>query len=151
MKYLMTTLLATALMSSGVGFSSLAMAKKGGHHGGGYGQHHDGGHWKDTLSDEQRKKLGQLKLDYKKKKFPIKAKIKMAKVELALLMTNDSPSQNDINKKIDEVLKLKSEKMRLKAAHKIKVRKLLTSDQRVKFDMHVLIKAYMGKHGRGHH
>ncbi len=151
MKYLMITILTSALMTTGVGFTSQAMAKQAGHHGGGYGQHHDGSHWKATLSDEQRTKLDQLKLDYKKKKYPIKAKLKVAKVELALLMTSDSPSQSDIDKKIESILKLKSEKMRLKAAHKIGVRKILTAEQRVKFDMHVLAKAFKGKHHRRHH
>jgi len=162
MKYLMTTLLTTALMSGGVGlatlgFSSLAMADQ--HRGGQHEMrhdmhgkgHHGGGHWKATLSDEQRKKLDKLKLDFKKKKYPIKAKLKQAKVALALLMTADSPNQGDINKQIDAILKLKGEKMRLKAAHKIKVRKLLTAEQRVKFDMHVLKKAYHCKKRKGHH
>ena len=70
-----------------------------------------------------------------------------AKVELALLITSDSPSKKEINSKIDQVLKLKGEKMHLAADHKVEVRKLLTTEQRVSFDTHVLKKAYRGKKG----
>ncbi|WP_455199509.1 Spy/CpxP family protein refolding chaperone [Kaarinaea lacus] len=127
----------------------------------GYGQHHSDSmphhgygkkenSWKRDLSDEQRKEIDKLRLAYKQKKYLLKSKIKQAKVEFALLITQDSPDQSAINKKIDQITKLKSEKLRLKADHKISVRKVLTSEQRVKFDMAVLNKAYKGK-GRGHH
>ena len=147
MKYLITTLLATALIAGGTGFTTLSIASEygKGHHC----KHHGGASWKGSLSDEQQKKLDKLHLDYKKKKYPIKTKLKTAKVELALLMTANSPNQKDIDKKIDEILNLKAKKMRLKAAHKIEVRKMLTDEQRIQFDMHVLKKAYKGKKKKG--
>ncbi len=147
MKSLVTTLFATALMTGGIGFSSLAMADShGGHHGG----HHGHGHgynkaWMEGLSDEQRKQIDKLHEDYYKQKRSIKDKIKDAKHELAKVITTDNPKQKDIDKSIDAILKLKREKMSLKAAHKIEVRKLLNKEQRVKFDEHVLNK---GKHCR---
>jgi len=63
------------------------------------------------------------------------------------------PDQKAINKQIDKIVKLKAEKMRLKAAHKVEVRKVLNDDQRVQFDMKILKSAYHGKQGhhRGHH
>ena len=69
------------------------------------------------------------------------------------VITSDNPKQDQINQKIDQIVKLKAEKMRLKAAHKIQVRSVLNEDQRVQFDMMMLKKAYKGKkgHGRGHH
>ena len=160
MKYLTTVLLITVLAGSGIGIMTPVMAaehgKKGMHmmHGMGHGKHHGKG-WKSTLTDEQKKQVARLKLDYKKKVYPVKAKMRQTKVELALLITADKPSQNDIDKKIDELAKLKAEKMRLKAAHKIEVRKVLNDEQRVKFDMKMLKKAYHGKKGhdkkRYHH
>ena len=120
------------------------------------GMRHDGG-WKARLTDEQSTKISKLKLDYKKKKYPLKARMKQAKIELALLMTSDKPSPKAINKKIDQIVKLKKEKLQLKANHKIAVRKILNDEQRVKFDMKILKKAYHGKkrdsyghHGRRH-
>lgn len=159
MKYTIMMLLATALVCGGINPVPAAFADQHrkhsgehhmmGHHGKGHGSSH---HWKATLSDEQIKNINKLKLDYKKKKYPIKAKLKQAKVELAILMTADSPKQKDIDKKIDQILKLKGEKMRLKAGFKISMRKVLNDEQRVMFDMHLLKKAYHGKkHKRRHH
>ena len=148
MKTLTTLIIITAL-TAGLSFTPPALA----HHGGGtgMGMMHGGGSWKATLSDEQQAQIAKLKLDYKKKKYPLKAKLKQAKVDLALLMTEDNPSQKNINKKIDEIVQLKSQKMRLKANHKIAVRKLLNENQRVKFDMKIMKKAFHGKKHRRHH
>jgi len=151
MKSLVTTLFATALMTGGIGFSSLAMAEShGGHHGGHHGHGHGHGYnkaWMEGLSDEQRKQISTLHEDYYKQKRNIKGKIKDAKHALAKVITTDAPKQKDIDKSIDAILKLKREKMALKAAHKIEVRKLLNKEQRVKFDEHVLNK---GKQCRKH-
>jgi len=150
MKYLITTLLATALTTGGIGFTTLAMASEHGQGRGHHCKHHGGaGSWKASLSDEQSKKLDKLHLDYTKKKYPIKAKLKAAKVDLALLMTADSAKQKDIDSKIDQILKLKGEKMRIKTAHKIEVCNMLTEEQRIQFDMHVLKKAFKGKSKQG--
>jgi len=156
MKTLIAAVLSTALIGSGMGVAGSALAEEhgmGGMHGKGHGMysHHGGGGWKATLTDEQSKQIDKLRLEYKQKTYPIKAKIQAAKIELAMLMTAEAPKQKDIDKKIDEILKLKGEKMRIKAAHKISVRKLLTEEQRVQFDLHVLNKAYGGKKGHGHH
>lgn len=150
MKTLSTALIAGTLVVFSLGMVSPALAEHG------KGMHHGGG-WKASLTDEQHTKIARLKLDYKKKKYPIKAKLKQAKIEFALLITADKPNQGAINKKIEQIAKLKKEKMRLKANHKIAVRKLLDENQRVEFDMKILRKAYHGKshgssHGhRGHH
>ena len=153
MNYLKAALFTTVLMTGGMGLVTPAMADepgmRGGMHGG-YGMRGGEQHgWKATLTDEQEKQIARLKLDYKKKAMPLKGRIQQAKVELALLITTDKPNQNDINKKIDEITKLKAEKMRLKAAHKIEVRKVLNEEQRVQFDLRQLKKASGGKDGHG--
>ena len=154
MRQLITAVLITTLTGAGLTLTAPAMADQHGKqmHGKGMGQH--AGDWKATLSDEQRNQLAGLKLEYKKQAIPLKLKIKQAKVELALLITSDKPDDSRIDKKIDEITKLKNQKMRLKARHKIAVRKLLTAEQRVYFDMKILKKAARGKGGhgrRGHH
>lgn len=138
------TICTLALTSAGLSTTALADHGKGMH-----GMHHGGG-WKSTLTDEQRGKIDKLKLEYKKKKYPLKAKLKQAKIDLALLMISDKPSDSAINKKIDQIVKLKKEKLQLKARHKIAVRKILNEEQRVKFDMKVLKKAMHGKKHGGH-
>jgi len=162
MKYLINALLITALALGGLGLMTPAMAAEGQgmRHmqgmgmGMGSGKHRGGESWKSTLSDSQKKQIAKLKLDHKKQAYPVKAKITQAKVELAMLITADTPKQGEINQKIDELVKLKAEKMRLKAAHKIEVRKVLNKDQRVLFDIKMMKKALHGKkggHRKGHH
>ncbi len=156
MRHLITTLLIATLTAGSMSIIVPAVAAETGlrkMQGSGYAMGR-GSSWKSTLSDEQRKKITRLKLDYKKKAIPLKLRIKQANVELAMLITKDSPNKKNIDKKIDEILKLKGEKMRLKTDHKIAVRKLLNDEQRVQFDMKALKKAYHGKkskgYGRGH-
>jgi len=147
MKALSTLILTIVLSTTGIGFAPTAYAQQ---HGGMGGMHKGGGGWKASLSAEQLSQIAKLKLDFKKKKYPLKTQIKKAKVDLALLITADNPNQKSIDQKIDEIVELKSQKMRLKAKHKIAVRKILNEEQRVKFDMKVLKKAFHGKR-KGHH
>lgn len=105
--------------------------------------------WTETLTDEQKAKRAQMRLEFKKVKFLIKAQIKVKKIELATLVTQDTPDRSAIERKIDEVLELKREKMRKKYAYKVALRNMLTPEQRVLFDMKMLKKAYKGK-GHGH-
>ena len=159
MKPLSTILFLTALAGSGLGFSQMALAAEshgmGQMHGKQYRGHSGDGCWRASLTEEQRNKIDPLKLEYKKQLYPLKAKLKQVKVDLVLLIGSDNPKQKDVDKKIDEIARLKAETMRLKAAHKIAVRKLLTQEQQAKFDMKLLKKAYRGKggyrHGSGHH
>ena len=162
-----TFIMGIILLSSGLGLATNVLADPEGHMGYGhhqmkngdymdYDRHHSdymphhgcskkGSEWKKDLSDTQRKEVDKLQLAYKKKKFLLKSKLKQAKVEFALLITEDSPDQSAINKKIDQIAKLKAEKLHLKANHKIQVRKVLTPEQRIKFDLAVLNKAYRDK------
>ena len=117
-------------------------------HGRGMGMKGGGGWWA-SMTTEQQDQVAKLKLEYKKQKLPLKTEIKQAKLELAMLITSDNPSQKAIDKKIDQIVQLKSKKMHLKAKHKIAVRKVLNESQRLRFDMKILKKAYHGKgHGR---
>jgi len=112
--------------------------------------HKDGG-WKASLTESQQNQLAKLKLNYKKDKYLLKSKLKQAKVELAMLVTSDKPEQKALDNKINEIVQLKSKKMHTKVKHKIAVRKLLNEDQRVKFDMKVLKKAFHGKKHKKKH
>ena len=159
MKHINTALVITALTLGGVGLGGSAVADEHGmknemHE---MGRHHgtDKRCWRATLTDEQSKQLDQLRLAYKQKVSPLKAKIKQARIELALLVSTDDPSQKAIDKKIDEIVTMKAENMRLKTAHQVEVRKLLTPEQRVSYDMKLLKKASRDRkgyhHGGGHH
>ncbi len=162
MNYLMTTILAGALMSGGIGLTTVALAdehgqmKKEGYdgkqcdrHKGYGGYHHGAAEWKSSLSDEQRKQYDSIKETYYQEKYKLKKEMKSAKMDLAKLITSDSPNQGAIDKQIDAMLKIKGKKMHLKVDHKIKVRKMLNTEQRVKFDEYVKNKATYCKKRKG--
>jgi Spy/CpxP family protein refolding chaperone len=132
------------------------------HDGKGYGPHHmmhdgHGGHhkpaWKESLTKAQKDKLRKMKVDFLKVKYPLKARMKTIKLELAVLATADVPDQKAIDAKIDALLVLKKEMLQASYAHKIAVRKELTSEQKVLYDKHMLKKAKKGKckGKRGHY
>ena len=114
-----------------------------------------GGKFWKGLTDKQRSEIMSLKLNYTKKKLLIKAKMKQAKIEMATLMTSDSPNRSAINKKIDALLALKKQALGAKVDFKLAVRKLLTKEQQVGFDMKLLKHMAKGKkgcnRGRGYH
>jgi Spy/CpxP family protein refolding chaperone len=146
-KPLRLLLILTMLVGS-MGLATTALADHGhGMYGGGMygGKGMSGMCWKETLTDEQRTKLAKLKLDYMKAKAPIKAKMKTVKVDLAMLVTTDKPDMNAINKKIDELTKLKNDKMKEKYKYIAAKRKVLTAEQQVLFDTRVIKKAMYGK------
>ena len=149
-----TIVMLIAILGS-LGLSTVASAERGMGYGGmkggmPCGQGMYGACWKDTLTDDQRTKLAKIKLDHMKVQSPIKAKIKTAKVDLALLVTADKPDTASINKKIDELTKFKNSKMKEKYKYISAKRKVLNNEQRVLFDMHVIKKAVKGKYKGGH-
>ena len=150
MKTLSTLILTIVLTTTGIGFSPTALAKQQGGMGGMGNMYKGDGCWKSDLTTDQQNLLDKLKLDFKKKKLPLMTQMKQARVDLALLITTDKPNQKAIDKKINDIVDLKSQKMQLKAKHKIAVRKLLNEEQRVKFDLKMLKKAFHGKK-KGHH
>ncbi len=121
---------------------------RGGKHG---GPHLYGDDWRETLTDEQKAQLDRLHVAYAKTKAPRKARMKALKVELATLATAAEPSQKAIDAKIDQLLQTKREAMRAKYAYIADQRKVLTPEQQVSFDMHLIHKTMHGKKGKGGH
>ncbi len=128
----------------------------GGRHGpGGHPQRHRllGTHWKSTLSDDQRMALDRLHLAHAKAKMPLKARLRLLKMELSVLATTDENDSAAIHKKIDELLSMKREMMRQRYQHITATRKILNPDQRISFDMEIM-KSARNKGGpgrKGHH
>ena len=102
-------------------------------------------HWKQTLTKEQKIQIDQMHLELAKVKMTLKAKIKALKTELVLLSTADSPSRVAIENKIEELLAVKRNMMRIRYEHIANLRKVLNSQQRVSFDLDVLNRAAQGK------
>ena len=142
MKNLFNNLFVAVLIVTSLGLTTSALAKDNGHS------------WKDTLTRDQRQQVGKLKLDYRKVALPIKARIRQARIELAMLSTVDQPDHTKIDNKIGEILKLKGENIRAKVKLRTQIRNILNEEQRIKFDLHVLKKASQGKkryHHNNHH
>lgn len=123
---------------------------KMGHQSGSGAGHIFGPLWKETLTDEQKMKADRMHRELKMSLNVLKAKKKVGKAELNNLIIKDNPNTNAIHRKIDEILELKRKIMRIKYGHKVEMRGMLTSEQRVSFDMGLLKKTGHSK-GRKHH
>ncbi len=146
-----TTLLPALVLAAAIPVAAAAQPEQHGMaaRGGDHGMQRMAGMWQKTLSAGQQRRIEKMRLQTAREKSILKAKIRLAKTELALLVTDNSPDQNAINKKLNELMKLMRKKMELHYIHIIKVREILNKEQRVSFDLGVLHKAGRG-HGKHH-
>ncbi len=86
------------------------------------------------LTEEQQKKIDELKLALDKELLPLKADLKVKKAELEKLLLAEKPSKTTVEKKIDEIGALRIQIHKALVNHRLAVRELLTPEQRVKFD-----------------
>lgn len=89
-----------------------------------------------NLTEEQQKKVDELKTAHLKETLQLKNQIKEKEAALNTLETAEKPDMGKINKTIEEIGAIKIEMQKKNAAHRQEVRKLLTEEQRLKFDMH---------------
>jgi len=87
------------------------------------------------LNAEQKTQMEKLRTAHLKEVLPIKNQLDIKRAELKALETADKADLNAINKKIDELSALRTEIRKKKAAHRQDIRKMLTDEQRIKFDM----------------
>ncbi|GAB4277657.1 MAG: hypothetical protein Kow0068_00920 [Marinilabiliales bacterium] len=99
------------------------------------------------LTDEQKDKIEELKINHQKEMIQLRSQIAEKKAHKKTLMTADKPDMNEINKTIDEIGALNVTIMKKEAEHIQAVRALLNDEQRVYFDMH---HCYGKKHGMEH-
>lgn len=124
----------------------------GGKHGhGSCGKHLYGGCWKKTLSPEQKARLDQLHVNFAKTKAPLKARIKVLKLDLTILAIAPQPEKAVIDAKIAELLRLKGQMMGAKYGYVAAQRQVLTPQQQVAFDMEQIHRAMHGKQKKGGH
>ncbi len=81
------------------------------------------------LSDQQRRDLGAMSLDFKMKKIRLKADIEIAKLEMGSLLHTENPSEDKIFAKVEEIGKMKTDLKKEKIRVKLAVRKVLTKEQ----------------------
>lgn len=87
-----------------------------------------------NLTEEQQKKIDALHVRHVKEVTGIKNQIKLKEAELRILETAEKPDKAAIEKKIDEIMNLKTQLAKVGATHRLEVRSLLTDEQKVFFD-----------------
>ncbi len=102
------------------------------------------------LTEDQSKKMQQLNDDAQKRTFQIDLQIKEKKAHLDILRYADKADINAINATIDEIARLKADKAKIREANIQEIRKMLTDDQRAKFDQMSRHKKHNGKRGPKH-
>jgi Spy/CpxP family protein refolding chaperone len=88
------------------------------------------------LSDEQKTSIEALKLTHQKKMLPLKNELNEKKARMKTLQTAETPDMKAINSLIDEMGAIKTKIAKEKATQHQDIRKLLTEEQRIKFDLH---------------
>ena len=95
------------------------------------------------LSEDQKEKIQKLRISHLKDIQAINNQIGENRAHFKTLMTVENADMNAINKNIDEFGGLRSQLLKKQAAHIQDVRKLLSEEQRLKFDQKLSQKGRM--------
>ncbi len=88
------------------------------------------------LTEAQQTQIKEIRTATMKEMLPLKNELKEKQAHLQTLQTADNPKMNEINSTIDEIGVIKTKMAKNRAAGHQKIRKILTDDQRIYFDMH---------------
>ncbi len=100
------------------------------------------------LTEEQQKKMQEMRVAHQKEMIPLRAQVKVKRIELQELFRGDA-NQGAINSKIDEISKLTADLQKKNAAHRLAMRNLLTPDQKKIWDSRPHRMGMMGDGQRG--
>ena len=103
------------------------------------------------LTDAQKTQMKKMRTAQMKEALPLRNKMQELQAHKRTISTGDNVNMAELNKTIDEIGALKTQMMKKRATHHQAVRKILTDDQRVFFDMHSGRKHHkrQGKRGKG--
>ena len=88
------------------------------------------------LTEDQKEQITEIRTDHMKEVLPLRNELNEKEARLQTISTGENVDQNKINTTIDEIGKIKIDLAKKRAAFKQDIRKILTEDQRVFFDMH---------------
>ncbi len=88
------------------------------------------------LTDEQKTKIEDIKLQLQKDLLPVRNSIREKEAKLITLQTVDKPDISKINDMIDEIAVLKATARKLHVKSRLDIRNLLTDKQKIWFDTH---------------
>ncbi len=125
-------------------FAQKSHCEKGGMHGMCKGDKNMG--FLSDLTPEQQKQIDALKLNLIKETISLKNQIAEKKAHINTISYGDNVDMAAVNKAFDELFALKAEIAKKHAAFQQEVRKLLTPEQKIQFDIH---KSKVMKGGKG--
>ncbi len=91
-----------------------------------------------NLTDEQQSQMQEMMLKLQKELIPLRSQLQQLKGELKLAMTADKFDEAKVRKLVKDMEKIRSQIHLKKLLHKREVRNMLTPEQQVKFDIHML-------------
>jgi Spy/CpxP family protein refolding chaperone len=94
-----------------------------------------GKHGISNLTADQKKKMAELRTQLKKDILPLKNQLGEKKAKIRTLETADKADLQAINALIDEIQNLQGKILKLHASNRQEIRKMLTPEQRVDFDL----------------
>ena len=89
------------------------------------------------LTADQQKQIDALKLNLIKETINLKNQIEEKKAHITTISNGDNVDLAAVNKTFDELFALKAEIAKKHLAFQQEVRKLLTPEQKIKFDIHI--------------
>ena len=90
------------------------------------------------LTDEQQAQVQQLRLEHQKEMMTLNDEMHSLRTQMKLLTTEDKPSTSEIETLAGKIGTAARSIALAKANHRLDVRKLLTDEQKVKFDIMTL-------------
>lgn len=104
--------------------------------------------WKKTLTPEQRLEVDKLHSELEKELSPLRARIGEKRAEIRKIAASDNPDITSLRRLVDEIGTLEKEAMLSRYESMIKVRSLLTPEQKAAFDKAVARHKDSVRHGR---
>ena len=104
------------------------------------------------LTEEQKLAIQKIRLEQKKEALTAKTELDAKRVKLQTLIASDNPDKAAIDKLIDEMGAIKANMQKKHAVNMIEIRKLLSEEQKIYFDNHILSRGFgmANGQGRGH-
>lgn len=87
------------------------------------------------ITVEQQEAISKLRFELNKELLPINNELAEKRVQLRSLKQEEKPKMKAVNSKIDEITDLHNKKMKLVANFHVEVRKHLTEEQRLAYDL----------------
>lgn len=100
------------------------------------------------LTTEQKEKIAVMRIDHQKGTIDLRADLQKKRLDLRTLMMATSPNEKKINAVIEEMGALKTQLQKQRVSHLLKVRELLTPEQRASWKARGF--GLDGRHGKHH-